>query len=265
MFRFDYHRATSLEDARATFDAAEDGVFLAGGMTLIPTLKQRLAMPSDLVDLAGVEALRGITLEADHVEIGAMVPHGDVAKSQAVRDAIPALAILAGDIGDPMVRARGTLGGSVANNDPAADYPGAVLGLGATIQTDRREILADDFFTAMFETALEDGELITSIRFPRPERAAYVKFHNPASRYAIAGVFVAQLGEKVRVAVTGAGPTVFRHREMEQALERTFAPDALEGIAVDAGPLNSDMHASADFRAHLVKVMAVRAVVQALK
>jgi len=263
MHPFAYHRAESLDQARTLLKEGEDAQPLAGGMTLIPTLKQRLAMPSDLVDLGRIDALRGIEAAENALVIGAMASHDSVASSKAVRDRIPALAYLASRIGDPAVRARGTLGGSIANNDPAADYPGAVVGLGATVVTTDREIAADDFFLDMFETALEEGEIITAVRFPVPRRAAYEKFPNPASRYAVVGAFVAETKGGVRVAITGAGPTVFRVAEMEAALTEDFRPDALEGLSVPADGLNADIHASAEYRAHLVTVMARRAVAAA--
>ncbi len=265
MHPFVYHRATSLDEASKALQVAEDGLYLAGGMTLIPTMKQRLAMPSDLVDLARIEDLRGIADEGSTLRIGAMTPHAAVASSETVRSRIAALADLAGGIGDPAVRARGTLGGSIANNDPAADYPAAVLGLGATVVTDAREIAGDDFFTGMFETALAPGEIITAVRFPVPRRAAYVKFPNPASRYAVVGVFVAETAEGVRVAVTGAAPCVFRVAEMEAALATDFSATAVADIPVDADDLNEDIHASRAYRAHLVTVMAKRAVEKALR
>ncbi len=265
MHPFAYHRASSLDEAKAALRAAEDGLYLAGGMTLIPTMKQRLAMPSDLVDLARIEDLRGIADEGGTLRIGAMTPHAAVASSETVRRRIPALADLAGGIGDPAVRARGTLGGSIANNDPAADYPAAVLGLGATVVTDAREIAGDDFFTGMFETALAPGEIVTAVRFPVPRRAAYVKFPNPASRYAVVGVFVAETADGVRVAVTGAAPCVFRVTEMETALATDFSPAAVADIQVPADDLNEDIHASRAYRAHLVTVMAKRAVEKALR
>ena len=260
MHPFAYHRATSLDEAREALRSAEDGLYLAGGMTLIPTMKQGLAMPSDLVDLAGIEDLRGIADEGDTLRIGAMTSHATVAASDVVKQRLPALADLAGGIGDPAVRARGTLGGSIANNDPAADYPAAVLGLGATVVTSEREIAGDDFFTGMFETALAPGEIITAVRFPVPKRAAYVKFPNPASRYAVVGVFIAETADGVRVAVTGAAPCVFRVAEMEAALARDFSAAAIADILVDADGLNEDIHASRAYRAHLVTVMAKRAV-----
>jgi len=263
MYAFDYHRPGSLEEATRLFGAADDPQFLAGGQTIIPVLKQRLAMPSDVIDLAGIPGLDTIEATPAAVTIGAMTSHAAVAASRAVRDAIPALAALAKGIGDPAVRNRGTIGGSIANNDPAADYPAALLALAATVHTATRSIAADAFFTGMFETALEEGEIIARVEFPVPEKAAYVKFANEASRYALAGVFVAKRGDEVRVAVTGAGPCVFRVPAMEAALSRSFAPGALEGIEVDADGLNGDIHASASYRAHLVGVLARRAVAAA--
>ncbi len=260
MYDFTYHRAASLNQAKAAFESAEDARYMAGGMTLLPTLKQRLASPSDVIDLAGVPDMAGIRRDGDAVVIKALTTHAAVAASAEVAEAIPALAQLASRIGDAQVRNRGTLGGSIANADPAADYPAAVLGLGATVRTDAREIAGDDFFTAMFETALEDGELITEVAFPVPEAACYMKFPNPASRYAIVGVMVARTGGGVRVAVTGAGPSAFRATAMEQALAANFSAQALDGVAVPADDLNADIHAGADYRAHLVSVMAKRAV-----
>jgi len=266
MYPFAYHRAGSLEDARDKLRAGgEDALPLAGGMTLIPTLKQRLAMPSDLVDLNRIEGLRRIEDKGEALEVGAMATHNQVAGDETVNTRIPALAHLASRIGDPAVRNRGTLGGSIANNDPAADYPGAVVALGATVVTTEREIAADDFFIDMFETALNVGEIITSVRFPVPKRAAYQKFANPASRYAIVGAFVAETDSGVRVAITGAGPTVFRVSAMEEALARDFRPEAVADIAVPADGLNADIHASAEYRAHLVTVMAKRAVAKAVE
>lgn len=260
MYDFTYHRASSLADALAKAKAGDDPLIMAGGMTLIPTLKQRLASPSDVVDLGGLADLKGITVDGSTVTIGAMTTHGEVADSSEVQKAIPALAALAEHIGDPQVRNRGTLGGSIANNDPAADYPAGLVGLGATVHTDRRTITADDFFTGMFETALEPGELVTKVSFPLPEKAAYMKFPNPASRYAIVGVFVAKTSGGVRVAVTGAGPCVFRVGAMEQALSGNFSADAIKDVTVPADDLNGDIHASAEYRAHLIGVMARRAV-----
>ncbi|GMQ89899.1 MAG: xanthine dehydrogenase family protein subunit M [Gammaproteobacteria bacterium] len=263
MYNFTYHRPATLAEAIETLGATEDGQLLAGGMTLLPTLKQRLAQPSDLIDLGSITELQGVKREKTAVVIGAMTPHADVAAADVVAEAIPALARLAGTIGDPQVRNRGTIGGSIANADPAADYLAAVVGLGATVHTNERAIAADDFFTGMFETALGDNELITAVSFPVPKRAAYAKFPNPASRYAVVGVFVSQGNDGVRVAVTGAGPSVFRVTAMEQALSGKFSADALDGISIPADDLNSDLHASAEYRAHLVSVMAKRAVAAA--
>jgi carbon-monoxide dehydrogenase medium subunit len=249
----------------AALKGKPEGRAMSGGMTLIPTLKQRLAKPSDVVDLNGIKELAGIKVEGNGVTIGGMTRHADVASSADVKAAIPALAYLAGHIGDPQVRNRGTMGGSVANNDPAADYPAAVVGLGATVTTTSRKISADDFFKGLFETALEDGELITSISFPKAEKAGYMKFPNPASRSAMVGVFVAKTAGGVRVAVTGAGPCVFRVKAMEEALSKNFSSDAIKDIKVPADGLNSDIHGSAEYRAHLVTVMARRAVDQANK
>ncbi|MEO8007061.1 MAG: xanthine dehydrogenase family protein subunit M [Betaproteobacteria bacterium] len=265
MHAFNYHKASSVADAAAKLAASDDARLLAGGQTLIAAMKMRLSAPADVIDLGGIGELRGIKIEGGNVTIGAMTTHATVAASKDVAKAIPALAVLAGSIGDPMVRNMGTLGGSVANNDPAADYPAALLGLGATIITSKRKIPADQFFTGMYETALEPGEIITSIAFPPPKRAGYMKFKNPASRYALVGVFVAETASGMRVAVTGAAPCVFRVPELEKALGRSFTPDAVKGIKVPAGDLNSDIHASAEYRAHLVTVMAKRAVSQAIK
>ncbi len=261
MYEFEYRRPASLAEALEALRAAPDGMPLAGGQTLLPTLKQRLASPSDLIDLAGIDELRGIARDDDAVVIGAMMRHADVASSPDVREMIPALADLAADIGDRQVRNRGTLGGSIANNDPAADYPAACLALGATVRTNSREIASDDFFTGLFETALAEDELVTAVRFPAPVKAAYTKFKNPASRYAIVGVFVARTAGGVRLAVIGAGAGgVFRIPAMEAALAADFNPSAIEGIVIPPDDLNSDIHASAEYRAHLVGVMARRAV-----
>ncbi|MBI1181952.1 MAG: carbon monoxide dehydrogenase [Alphaproteobacteria bacterium] len=262
MYNFTYHRAGSVDAAAAKLAEGDDPKLLAGGMTLLPTMKQRLAMPSDLVDLNEIGELKGITVSGGTVTIGAMTRHAEVAASAEVRQAIPALAKLAGLIGDPSVRNRGTIGGSIANNDPSADYPAAVVGLGATVVTNKREIAGDDFFTGMFETALEDGEIVTAVRFPVPEKAAYCKFPNPASRYAVVGVMVAKTAGGVRVAVTGAGPCVFRQADMEKALSSNFSADALSGITQPADDLNDDIHASAAYRASLVAVGAKRAVAE---
>lgn len=260
MYDFNYHRPNSVRRAVAMMDRAEDAKFIAGGHTLLPTMKQRLAAPSDLIDLGGIEGLRGVELKGRTLHVGALTPHAEVASSSTVHEAIPALAKLAGGIGDPHVRQRGTIGGSIANNDPNADYPAACLGLGATIVTNRRRIAADDFFTGMFETALEEDEIIVRVLFPVPRRAGYEKFANTASRYALVGVFVSKRGGEVRAAVTGAGSCVFRSKELEQALSGRFATKSLEGVKIPADDLNSDIHASADYRSHLVTVMARRAV-----
>jgi carbon-monoxide dehydrogenase medium subunit len=260
MYQFDYVRAKTLKDASRLLAQHGEAKLVAGGMTLIPTLKQRLARPSHLVDIAQLDELRGIKAKAGRLEIGAATRHHQVASSAVVNKSIPALAQLAGVIGDPQVRNRGTIGGSIANNDPAADYPAAVLGLGATVVTTQREIAADDFFQGMFATALRDGEIIVRVAFPLPKRAAYCKFPHPASGYAMAGVFVAQTGAGVRVAVTGAGPGVFRWKEAEEALGQSLKAAALEGVTLDASGFNSDIHADAEYRANLVRVMAKRAV-----
>lgn len=260
MYQFEYLRPASVEEAAAMHKASGDARYLAGGQTLIPTLKQRLAQPAVLIDLGRIEGLAGIRREGNSLWIGAGTRHAEVADAGSVQAAIPALARLAAHIGDPAVRHRGTLGGSIANNDPAADYPAAVLALGATVHTTTRRIAADDVFTGMFETALGEGEIITGVSFPVPEKAAYAKFPNPASRYAMVGVFVAKFGAGVRVAVTGAAPCVFRATAMEEALVRSFTPAAVSAIRVSPDGLNSDLHGTADYRAHLVTVMARRAV-----
>ena len=264
MYEFNYHKPGSVADAASAVAGAEDGKLVAGGMTLLATMKQRLASPSDLVDLGGIGDLAGISADGGTVTIGAMTTHAAVAGSADVKGAIPALAALADGIGDPQVRNRGTIGGSIANNDPAADYPAALVALGATVVTDKRELSADDFFTGMFETALEEDEVITAVRFPVPEKAAYMKFANPASRYALVGVCVAKGPAGVRVAVTGAGEDgVFRVSEMEAALGSNFSADAVGGVSVSADGLNGDIHASPEYRAHLIGVMAKRAVAAA--
>jgi carbon-monoxide dehydrogenase medium subunit len=264
MYQFNYQKAGSADEAVSAVTSAEDGRFLAGGMTLIPTLKQRLAQPSDLVDLAGINDLVGIEDGGDSITIKGMTRHVDVANSDVVKSKIPALASLADNIGDPQVRNRGTIGGSLANNDPAADYPAAVLGLNATVITNKREIAAEDYFDGMFTTVLEEGELITAVRFPVPEKAAYTKFPNPASRYALVGVMVAQTGGETRVAVTGAGQGgVFRASDIESALSGNWSADAAKAVKMSDTDLNTDIHASAEYRAHLISVMASRAVTAA--
>ena len=263
MYAFEYHRPQTLSGALADL-AKPDAKALAGGMTLIPTMKQRLAAPSALIELRDIPELTGVARDGGNLTIGAMTRHNEVNRNPVVQAAIPALAKLAGGIGDPQVRNRGTIGGSLANNDPAADYPAAVLALGATVVTNKRQIAADDYFTGLFETALESGELITQVSFPIPQKAAYMKFENPASRYALVGVFVAKTAGGVRVAVTGAGEHgVFRASAMEAALSANFSASALDGVSVPASGLNSDIHADAEYRAHLIGVMARRAVAAA--
>ncbi|MGE0422764.1 MAG: xanthine dehydrogenase family protein subunit M [Reyranellaceae bacterium] len=263
MYDFAYHKPKTVADALAAAKKGDEAKFMAGGMTLIPTLKQRLARPSDVVDLGALGDLKGIKVDGSGVTIGAMTKHAEVAASAEVAKAIPALAKLAANIGDAQVRNRGTIGGSVANNDPAADYPAALVALGATVHTNERKIAADDFFKGMFETALKDGEMITAVSFPVPKKAAYMKFPNPASRYAMVGVFVADTAGGARVAVTGAGPGVFRVKDMEAALGKSWSADSVASIKVPAGGLNNDIHASREYRAHLVTVMAKRAVAAA--
>jgi carbon-monoxide dehydrogenase medium subunit len=257
---FEYHRPATVADATRLLAEAADGRYLAGGQSLLPAMKMGLSAPSDLVELARIPQLKGIRVDGGTVTIGAGTTHADVAASAEVRRAIPALASLAELIGDPAVRSAGTLGGSLALNDPAACYPAGVLGLGATIRTDRREIAADDFFTGMYETALEPGELIVEVAFPVPERAAWQKFKQPASRFSLVGVFVSKGPAGVRVAVTGAASCVFRATAFEQALAREWSAKALDGVAQDADGLNADLHASPSYRAHLVGVLARRGV-----
>jgi len=265
MRSFDYHKPRTVADAAAFLSVNEAARPLAGGMTLLPTMKQRLAAPDALVDLGSIPGLKGISMHGDRLVIGAMTRHVEVASSALVQEKIPGLARLASRIGDQQVRHRGTIGGSVANNDPAADYPAAILALGAEIITDKRTIAAEDFFVAMFETALEPGEIITGFRIAIPEMAAYSKFGNPASRYALAGVFVVRGRSGVRVGVTGAAPSVFRPADIENALASNFSPAALERISIDATALASDIHADREYRANLVMVMARRAVALALE
>jgi carbon-monoxide dehydrogenase medium subunit len=264
MYAFNYQKVKSVADAAAALGKNPDAKLLAGGQTLVASMKLRLANPGQVLDLSEVPELKGIKASASSVTIGAMTRHAEVAASADVKKAIPALAALAGGIGDRMVRNMGTIGGSVANNDPAADYPAAVVGLNATVHTNKRKIAADDFFKGMFETALQAGEIITAIEFPVAKRAAYMKFKNPASRYAIVGVFVADTAGGPRVAVTGAGPSVFRQKDMEKALASKFAADSVANVKQSDSGLNSDIHASAEYRAHLVTVMAKRAVAAAL-
>lgn len=262
MYNFAYQRPTTLNEA-ADLAKKDDAKVLAGGMTLIPTCKQRLAQPSMMVDLGGLSDLVGIVSGKHSIRIGAMTRHIDVARHPEIRKLIPALAYLAGSIGDAQVRNRGTIGGSLANNDPSADYPVSALGLGAIVQTNTRSLKADDFFVGMFETALEPGEIITAVTFPLPDKAAYAKFRNPASRYAVIGVWVSRGSEGIRVAVTGAGYGVFRMSEMEQALAVEWSVDAIRPVSVPADLCSSDMHASGEYRAHLIGVMAQRAVEEA--
>ena len=261
MYPFTYHQPDTARKAAGLAEKSEDFRYLAGGQTLLPTMKQRLSAPANLIDLTKLDELRGIEVKARSVTIGAMTKHAEVANSKEVQEAIPALAELASWIGDPAVRSRGTIGGSIANNDPAADYPAACLGLGATITTNKRSIEADDFFKGLFETALEEGEMITKVTFPIPQKAGYEKFRHPASRFALVGVFVARRADGVRVAVTGAGSEgVFRAANLEAALTAKFASKSLEGLKTSADKLNSDIHADAEYRAHLIPVLARRAV-----
>lgn len=263
MNAFQYHRPTTTADAVRALSAGSDARLLAGGQSLLASMKLGLSEPSDLVDLSKVAELQGIQVDATSVRIGAMTTHAAVAASAEVRRAIPALAALAEGIGDRAIRARGTIGGSLANNDPAACYPSAVLALGATIHTDRRTIAADDFFKGLYETALSAGEVITAVSFPIPAKAAYVKFKQPASRFAIVGVFVARSAAGVRVGVTGAGPSAFRATALEKALSANWSAEACKGVAIPAAGLNADLHATAEYRAHLISVLAARAVTQA--
>jgi carbon-monoxide dehydrogenase medium subunit len=265
MYSFTFHRPETLKQAANLLSKNEDAKLLAGGHTLLPTMKLRLAGPPQLIDLSRIEGLAGIELAGRSITIGAMTRHVDVHTSPVVQEHAPVLAKLAGMIGDPAVRHMGTLGGSVANNDPTADYPAACLGLGATIITNKRRIKADDFFTGMFSTALEPAEIITKVSFPLPKKAAYQKFRNQASRYALVGVFVAKRGSENRVAVTGARANgVFRVTAFEEALKKRFSPKSLEGLTVPAAGLNSDIHGSAEYRAHLIGVLARRALGEAI-
>ena len=265
MYATNYHRAGSVDEAAGLLSGNDEAKLLAGGQTLIPTMKQRLAAPTDVIDISRIDALRGIEKSGDAYVIGAGTRHADVAGHAGLKADIPGLAALASKIGDPHVRHRGTIGGSIANNDPAADYPAGMLALGATIVTSKREIPADDFFTGLFETALDEDEVVTAVKVPVPAKSAYSKFPNPASRYAMAGVFVAKFADgSVRVAATGAGADgVFRIPEMESALSSNWSPDAVAGISVDPSGLLGDIHGSAEYRANLVTVMAKRAVAAA--
>jgi carbon-monoxide dehydrogenase medium subunit len=264
MYEFKYHRPGTVRQAANLLAKNEDAKLIAGGHTLVPVMKQRLASPPHLVDLSHIEGLDGIEMKGRNLVIGATARHADVANSAIVGEAIPALANLAGLIGDPAVRHRGTIGGSLANNDPTADYPAACMALGATIVTNKRRLKPEEFFQGLFTTALEPDEVITRVMFPLPKKAAYQKFRNQASRYALVGVFVAKRPSEVRVAVTGAGGDgVFRVTEFEEALKKRFSPKALDGLSVSPDGLNSDIHGSAEYRAHLVGVLARRAVAAA--
>ena len=264
MYNFTFHRPTTVRQAAGLLARNPDAKLLAGGHSLLPVMKQRLAQPSALIDLSLVEDLAGVELKGRSVVIGAMTRHADVANSAVLKEAMPALAAVPDAIGDPQVRNRGTIGGSIANNDPNADYPAALLGLGATIITNKRRIAADDFFTGMFSTALEEGEIITKVSFPIVKKAGYEKFKHPASGFALVGVFVSKRGSEIRVAVTGAGANgVFRVPSFEEALKKRFAPKSLEGMSIPAAGMNSDIHASPEYRAHLVGVLARRAVAKA--
>jgi aerobic carbon-monoxide dehydrogenase medium subunit len=263
MYDFAYHKPTSIADAVKILASDPEARPISGGQTLLPALKHRLNKPTSLIDLSAIAELKGVKREGNKIVIGAMTKHADVASNAEVKAAIPALAELAGGIGDPAVRNRGTIGGSVSNNDPAADYPAAVVALNATIVTSKRRIAADDFFLGMFTTALEPDELLVAVAFPIPEKAGYAKMRNPASRYVMAGAFVAKTGGQVRVAINGAGPCVFRQADMEKALTAKWSPDAVAGVKQAADELNSDIHGSAEYRAHLVTVMAKRAVAAA--
>jgi carbon-monoxide dehydrogenase medium subunit len=265
MYAFEYRKPASLKDAVALLRKDEDARPIAGGQSLLPAMRLRLSRSSTLVDLGALPELRGISVVGSDVIVGAMTRHAEVATSKDVTMMLPVLAKVAAGIADPQVRNLGTLGGSLANNDPAADYPAAVLGLDATIETNKRSIPADKFFTGMYETALKPGELIVKVAFPMVKRAAYVKFANPASGYALVGVFVSEVAGHVRVAVTGAASCAFRVKPMEKALAAKFAPEAVARIKVPAEGLNGDLHATAEYRSHLITVMAQRAVEAALK
>jgi carbon-monoxide dehydrogenase medium subunit len=258
-----FHRPGSARDAVAALRAAADGRLLAGGQSLIPMLKLELAAPAEVVSIAHLAELRGIRSEGRSLVIGAATPHAEVAASEVVRRALPPLAALAGEIGDAQVRNRGTLGGSVAHADPAADYPAALVALGASVVTDRRELAADSFFRGLYETALEPAELIREVRFPLPERAGWAKFPQPASKFALAGAFVARTSAGVRVALTGVASAPLRARAFEDALARDFRPTALEGVSLPASGLTDNRDASAEYRAHLAGVMTRRAVAAA--
>lgn len=265
MYQTTYHRASSVDEAASLFAKGSEAQFIAGGQTLLPVMKQRLASPSDVIDLGNIKELIGVEASGDTLTIKAATPHYDVATSDAAKKAIPALAYLASLIGDPAVRYRGTIGGSIANNDPAADYPAALLALGATVKTNKRSISAEDFFKGLFTTALEDGEIITAVSFPVPAKAGYVKMRHPASRFALTAVFVAQTKSgEIRVAATGASQSgVMRVGAIEAALKANWSPSALDNVSIPASGLLADIHGTAEYRANLVKVMAQRAVAAA--
>jgi carbon-monoxide dehydrogenase medium subunit len=264
MYAFKYHQPKTVRQAANLLAKHPEAKVLAGGHSLIPVMKLRLASPSDIIDINKVEGLSGVEIKGRSAVIGAMTRHHEVAASQALKEALPALAAVPASIGDPHVRYRGTIGGSIANNDPYADYPAACLGLGATIITNKRRIASDDFFTGMFTTALEPDEIITKVSFPLAKKAAYQKFKHPASGFALVGVFVSKRGPDIRVAVTGAGANgVFRVKSFEEALKKRFSPKSIEGMTVPADGMNTDIHASAEYRAHLVGVMARRALAAA--
>ena len=264
MYQTVYHRASSVDEAVALFSKSSEAKFLAGGQTLLPVMKQRLASPSDVIDLGKIKELQGVELSGDVLTIRAGTTYFDIMQNVDVKKAIPAIAYLTSVLGDPAVRYRGTIGGSIANNDPAADFPAALLALGATVKTNKRSITADNFFQGMFTTALEEGEIITKVSFPIAKKAAYEKFKHPASGFALVGVFVSKRGPDIRVAVTGAGSNgVFRVSSFEEALKKRFSPKSIEGLSVPASGMNSDIHASPEYRAHLVGVLARRALAKA--
>ncbi len=261
MYNFTFHRPTTVRQAAGLLARNPDGKILAGGHSLLPVMKQRLASPSALIDLSLVEGMSGVELKGRSVVIGAMTRHADAANSQVLKDVLPGLASVPGSVGDPQVRNRGTIGGSIANNDPNADYPAACLGFGATIITNKRRIAADDFFQGMYTTALEDGEIIVKVSFPIAKKAAYEKFKHPASGFALVGVFVSKRGSDIRVAVTGAGSDgVFRVPTFEEALKKRFAAKSIEGMTIPSTGMNADIHASPEYRAHLVSVLTKRAL-----
>tara|TARA_B100000073_G_scaffold287784_1_gene249708 strand:+ start:611 stop:1405 length:795 start_codon:yes stop_codon:yes gene_type:complete len=262
MYNFNYRKPSSISEAKSLFSSCEDASYIAGGMTLIPTLKQRLAMPSDLIDLSAVTELKSINVDGNCIHIGAMCTHQQISESKIVKKNLPSLSNLASMIGDPQVRNRGTIGGSIANNDPSADYPAALLSLNAKIYTSERTINVEDFFVGLFETSLNEGEIVTKISFPICQKASYKKFPNPASGYAIVGAFVSIQNGVIRVAITGAGPKVFRVREMEEKLSRDFSTDSTKDVIISTDELNSDLHASSEYRSHLINVMVNKAVLE---